>query len=321
MRQKDKPPAPLPPRENLFLHPIHYPDQAGFLKNIFDYMADSVFVKDDVGRWIFLNRECCQSMGYPREFLLGKTDFDLFDPAEASVFSQMDKEVLLTGKTLVNSEDYTSGTGEKVFITTKKSKYIDAEGNAYIVGVSRDITSQRKMEKKLKKTLEQMEEISLTDDLTRLYNRRGFISLAEVQMRLSDRHGVPLNLVFADLNNMKHINDQYGHLEGDCALKACAQILKQSFRKSDILGRLGGDEFVVLAISAAAENAQTLNMHILENLKKYNLSNNKPYSLSMAIGIVPYRPGADLSIYDLLQKADQAMYQEKVKLKPGSVPP
>jgi PleD family two-component response regulator len=106
---------------------------------------------------------------------------------------------------------------------------------------------------------EQIRSLSLVDELTGLYNRRGFLTLASQQLKLAHRLKKRMLLVFADLDGMKRINDTLGHQEGDKALIEIAKILKETFRESDIIARLGGDEFVVLTLekSVSSDDAIT----------------------------------------------------------------
>lgn len=289
-----------------------------FYFSILNSIADYIFVKDRLHRWVIVNDEFCKLIGYPREFLLGKTDTDLFPLQEAAIFWNMDEEVFRSGIENINTEEITSGSGQKMVVTTKKTLYTDGNNNQYIVGISRDVTAQKQMEKKFQKTMEKLEEISLIDDLTKLYNRRGFTTLAEQQMKLADRQGFPVSLLFVDLNNMKEINDLYGHPEGDIAIKNSAQILQASFRKSDIIGRIGGDEFVVLAVASGPEHLTTLREHIYSNTQKFNENTKKEYQISMAVGAVAYKPQENKNIFELMHDADKEMYLEKQNLKKAS---
>src|SRR3989338_8947318 len=97
-----------------------------------------------------------------------------------------------------------------------------------------------------KHTEEMLRELSITDELTNLYNRRGFLTLAADRLKLTRRSKTGLWMFFADVDGLKHINDTFGHQEGDRALTDVAQILKKIFRESDIIARLSGDEFIIL---------------------------------------------------------------------------
>ena len=286
-----------------------------FYQAIINAIGDPVFVKDPEHRCLLVNDECCRMLGRPRELLVGKDDAELFGVEQANALAAIDDAVLATGEADVSTVEYKAGSGEKIAMTTKKSRYLDPLGRAFIVGVSRDVTVQRRVERKLQRTLERLAEQSLTDELTRLYNRRGFITFAEQQLKLAERHGFVLCLLFADLNELKHINDHYGHPEGDEAIRIAARVIAQSLRKSDLVGRIGGDEFVILAAAANEADGAILREHIYRDLAASDATSGKPYRVRLAIGVAVYRPGGQADIHRLLHDADQAMYAEKARLK------
>src|SRR5262249_23002037 len=129
--------------------------------------------------------------------------------------------------------------------------------------------------------------LSLTDDLTGLYNRRGFTTLAEQQMKLARRTQRGLYLLFLDLDRFKQINDTFGHLEGDRALVQAAEVLRRTFRNSDIVARLGGDEFVVLAIDTQDDRSVLL-QRLQEQLQACNARSDRGYELSFSVGWARY---------------------------------
>ncbi len=115
---------------------------------------------------------------------------------------------------------------------------------------------------------------------------------------------------------MKRINDQFGHKEGDRALADTANILRKSFRESDVLGRLGGDEFAVLLTEPSElDIEQIICEHIQQNLRSHNEQNGRPYLLSVSVGIAHYNPANPCTLDDLLTMADKLMYREKGHLK------
>ena len=151
--------------------------------------------------------------------------------------------------------------------------------------------------------------LSLTDELTRLYNRRGFFLLGQQQLKLAQRNKIPTSLMFIDLDGLKQINDNLGHEFGDAAIVAAANIMQQTFRCSDILGRLGGDEFVVLIQGQESTNMimQRLEFHI----DQFNQSSSQPFKLGMSFGVVNYDPHQPVSLDHLITLADELMYQQK----------
>ncbi|MBI2916258.1 MAG: diguanylate cyclase response regulator [Elusimicrobia bacterium] len=162
------------------------------------------------------------------------------------------------------------------------------------------------------KLLSEVKALSLSDELTRLYNRRGFQILTEQQIKLSARRKKGACLIFADLDRLKAINDRFGHPEGDKALKDTARLLKSCFRKSDILARIGGDEFAALAIDSQIEDGPTFVSRIQNKFRSYNDMNQRPYKLSLSIGIAHYDPKNPTSLDKLLFRADKSMYQQKL---------
>jgi two-component system cell cycle response regulator len=151
--------------------------------------------------------------------------------------------------------------------------------------------------------------LSLTDELTGLYNRRRFFILTEQCLKVAVRTKKRPLLLFIDMDDLKWINDHYGHNEGDQALIGLADILKKTFRESDIIARIGGDEFVVL-LESTDENSETLLTRLHENVKDYNV-NRSQHTLSISLGTAQFDPEYPISIDELLYKADALMYTQK----------
>jgi diguanylate cyclase (GGDEF)-like protein len=152
--------------------------------------------------------------------------------------------------------------------------------------------------------------LALTDELTGLYNRRGFTVLAERQLKLARRSGRGLLLFFIDLDGLKRINDSLGHSQGDRALKYTAEALENSFRDSDVIARLGGDEFAVLAIEASDSSESAIRARLGECLETVNGRESR-YSISLSVGAVRFDPCNGTSLKELMLQADQAMYEVK----------
>ena len=174
----------------------------------------------------------------------------------------------------------------------------------YFVAVFDDITEQKRLN-------EQLHTMSFTDELTGLYNRRGFITLSEQQIKVADRAKKNMLLFFADLDKMKEINDTLGHQEGDKALTDIAAIFKEVFRESDIIGRIGGDEFAILAIDTTDETREVLVNRLHNILDDYNRPERRNYQLSLSIGIAHYNTETPLNFDELMAQADELMYEEK----------
>ena len=163
--------------------------------------------------------------------------------------------------------------------------------------------------------IRQLKSISITDELTGLYNRRGFLMLARKQLELAARMNKTMWLLFMDVDNMKWINDNLGHNEGDNALRNTANILQQTFRESDILARIGGDEFAVIAFEESKTGADSMTSRISTDMANFNSKENRAYQLSVSIGAVSCDTSPDCDISMLLSMADKLMYEQKMTRK------
>ncbi|MFH1081499.1 MAG: diguanylate cyclase [Pseudomonadota bacterium] len=173
-----------------------------------------------------------------------------------------------------------------------------------IVAIYDDVTKRKKME-------DEIRALSFTDQLTGLFNRRGFLALAEQQLKIADRTKKDLLLFYLDLDRMKWINDNLGHKEGDDALIEVATVLKETFRSSDIIARIGGDEFAVLAVDMTEGNTGIYMARLQERIDMRNDRENRTYRLSVSAGCSCYRPEDPRSIDELMVTADKRMYGEK----------
>jgi diguanylate cyclase (GGDEF)-like protein/PAS domain S-box-containing protein len=269
----------------------------------FDAMPDMVAVIDNQHVIRRANKALASKLSSGWNELIGKYCYRTICGSEKKLSDCSGSMAVLTGKE----------TTEERYVEKLKGHYLISctpilafDGSTYgFVEVWRDISQQKETEKKLY-------EAANTDILTGLYNRRGFIALAEHQLRVADREKKNLILVYLDLDNMKRINDQFGHKEGDRALADTANILRKSFRESDVLGRLGGDEFAILLTKPSeGDIEQIICDHIQQNLKSHNEQNGRPYLLSVSVGIAYYNPVNPRTLDDLLTTADKMMYREK----------
>lgn len=154
-------------------------------------------------------------------------------------------------------------------------------------------------------------ELTFTDDLTHIYNRRGFLTLLEQQAELSKRLGRGFFLFFADLDKFKEINDTFGHPEGDKALAQTAAILKKALRASDIIARFGGDEFAIMAVAASPYDKEKILENIEKTFQEVNAASTFPYDLFLSVGGVYFDIAENPSLDELICRADAALYEVK----------
>jgi diguanylate cyclase (GGDEF)-like protein/PAS domain S-box-containing protein len=270
--------------------------QAAAMKASMDGMA----IIDHHGACIYLNDAYAKIFGYANpERLIGATwEMFYFDEELARLKEQIMPAVWRDG----------SWRGEAMGLKVNGSTIpleisISSVDGGGLVQVVRDITERKKLEETLRNS-------SLKDDLTGLFNRRGLLKQAAPYFDFARRQKEKLLLLFIDLDGMKRINDEFGHNEGDNALINTAAILNRSFRGADIIARLGGDEFTVLVtdLNASKEEAIT---RLNDNLKAYNATENRGHKLAFSIGVATLEPERMTCFEELLEQADQAMYEQK----------
>ena len=191
--------------------------------------------------------------------------------------------------------------------------------------LARLIELHRVLERKLYETMADLEAynrkldtLSQTDDLTGLYNRRGFLNLAQQGMYLARRMNKGGLIVFADMDGLKAINDSWGHEEGDEAIRTMAHLLTKAFRNNDLLARLGGDEFVAFTVDATLPILETLKLRLQELLDEFNAASGKPYQLSITLGAVAFHHSQNATVQNLLEQADALLYEQKRNKKSHS---
>ena len=296
-----------------------------FLHGVIDTIPDPIFVKDTNHRWIVLNQAYCQFVGYSRDALIEKSEYDVFPKMEAERFWQHDEQILIHNLAEECEEEFTDAAGNTHLIATKRSLHKDAAGNVFLVGVIRDITERKLMEVELKRVAAELErsnaELKLSQDrfrhqayhdaLTGLPNRKLFSERLSQAIEWADSNDRMVALLFLDLDGFKQINDTLGHDIGDLLLKGVAKRLTGSLRGSDTVARIGGDEFtIVLLAIPSVEVAARVARKILAMITPAFEIEGHTLCVTTSIGIGLYPLHAD-RMEDLLKKADSAMYRAK----------
>lgn len=178
------------------------------------------------------------------------------------------------------------------------------ESERCIYAVARDVTQEHKLKETLKK-------MAFTDALTGLYNRRSFFIVGERMLKIANRKKMGFLLMMADLDDMKSINDEFGHTEGDSALIATAEIFRKRFRDSDVVARIGGDEFIAGLLINGADHSRTIQSAVEKSVENYNYKKSSPYKLSLSMGFAYAHSGLEVSLKELIGRADKAMYEVK----------
>ena len=272
-------------------------------RTIFRSAMDGFWRVNREGRLLEVNEAYCRMSGYSARELLGLFIPDLEASGSADGLTAHIQKVLREGEDRFESQHLRKDGS--IFDIELSVQPCPSDRGQFIVFL-RDITDRKKAEETLKT-------LSLKDELTGLYNRRGFFILAEQGLKTAQRMGREMLLIFGDLDNMKGINDTFGHKEGDQALMDTGQILRETFRESDIIARIGGDEFVILAMKGPETSAEKLISRLEQVLKAHHLQTKGSYTLSLSLGIAYYDPNNPCSIEVLLTQADKLMYENKSK--------
>ena len=281
-------------------------------RNLVEGGQGFLFTHDQSGKILTINPAVAYSLGYEVDEIVGR-NLREFTPKEKSD----DLDVYFKKVWLDKSADgvipVLTRDGQEHFWKYQNVKLTETVENPFILGYAQDVTD-------LKFTEKQLENLTLADDLTGLYNRRGFLMLAERQLRIahSDQRKKNVFLVFADMDGLKEINDTFGHDQGSLAIMKMSEILAGNFRGSDVIARLGGDEFVVLVVDERDETQELVVNRLQQKIKSYNALKNHEFDLSLSVGITPVLLQNPLSLELLLRRADQAMYQQK-RIKKGLI--
>jgi diguanylate cyclase (GGDEF)-like protein len=262
-------------------------DHEEFFRLIVEHSADAIIVVDRKGLVRFLNPAAEHLFGRTSEQMVGKSfgfPMAFGMPLELNILRP----------------------GQESRVAEMRVAEIAQQNETLYMANLRDITE-------LVRLREELRTMALIDDLTGLNNRRGFSTLGQQQLKLSNRAKRGMFLLFSDLDNLKWINDTFGHHEGDQALIETATIHRETFRQSDIIARVGGDEFAVLAIEAYQDSGDILAARLQERLKTHNAQRNRRYKLSISVGLDYYDPTCPCSIDELLDRADRSMYEQKQK--------
>ena len=208
----------------------------------------------------------------------------------------------------------------ETWVSTTKVPLRDRAGRIVgLFGSSRDITERKLTELRLAEQAAQLaeqsaelERLTLADDLTGLYNRRGLTAFGEQALYRSRRDGTAVALLFLDLDGLKKINDTFGHGAGDDALRALAEIIGSTTRESDIAARIGGDEFCILLFDDAGASVDHVTKRIRDAAGAARETYSLPTALSISIGTLRIDARTPGSIDELLAEADKSMYSEKI---------
>jgi len=285
--------------------------KTALLEAVLQSMEDAVIAADERGRLLVFNEAASEMFGggFSAKRSSGGSGIYSADqltpcPArELPLLSAMLGDTVRGHELFVRGSEFPSGSWHSVNATPLRLNDGSLGGG---VMVSRNVTRLKLMEKELRK-------LSDTDPLTGTYNRRGFVSKAQQQLKRLQGEGRRSELLFVDLNGMKTINDSLGHAEGDQAIVDVTSVLKGCFTERDIVGRLGGDEFAILVVDE--RDARSVAEDLYSTVETFNSAQSRRYRLSISVGSCTYDPASPMPIDLMLERADQDMYRDKQRRK------
>ena len=275
-------------------------------ENLVAHLADGVYFANPQGLVTYANQGLAHLLGHERASdVMGKSLYDFLDAGYANKIREFylhdSPEKLGASRFEVQ---LLRCDGSVVWAEVRPTLKIPHTCPKGSFGVVRDITEFKRLE-------ERLQNLAVTDDLTGLYNRRGFRLMAEQELRHAQRLNAETMLLSIDVDDFKKINDSFGHDEGDKVLKLVAATLNESFRITDIITRWGGDEFIVLALDAPSGFVPLLSDRFQQNLTKNALKEQLRYPLSVTVGIDSTNIFEDSTLNTLILGADRNMYQKK----------
>jgi len=273
-------------------------ERKDFLESVIESCIDGITVLDREGKLIFAGKGTEDMLGYCRQGMQGVHISEYYIGGEEEARKIMG--ALLKHGKLSNYETVIlAADGQAVPISLSASLLVDDKGKVTgSLGVFKDITDRKQLEKELEK-------LSITDNLTGLYNQRHFYNELKREIERAIRHARPLSLLLLDVDNFKHYNDTYGHLEGDAVLQKVGEVIACNIRKGLDSGyRYGGDEFIIILPEAEEDQSIFVAERIRSAFKDFEMGNT-----TLSIGHVAYRREYDIKTF--IRHADEAMYASK----------
>ncbi len=276
------------------------------LDTVINNVEAYIYMKDASCRFLFINEKTAQLFGTTAQNAVGKRSRDILPEDIADNFDIMDEEIISSGEKIEGEETITDDDGcVKYYWSTKVPIKDDLGRVISFIGFSTDIT-------KLGEQRRALEERASTDELTKLANRRYFMSTAASELAQAKRQKQPLSLMIIDADYFKDINDNFGHHMGDMALSKLANTFLACVRKHDLVARIGGEEFSILLPDASLKMALKVAEKLRKNVEDTNMEDEKgqPIALTVSIGVTTMGSDED-SLDKALIRADEALYLAK----------
>ena len=281
---------------------------------MYDYSPDGALFTSPDGRVFAANPAACKILGRGEEEIcrLGRQGLmDHDDDRWRGLLAERERTGRVRGVARM-----IRGDGGKIEVEMSARIFRDAHGQERACTIINDVTERIRMECELVELSERLRALTVTDELTGLHNRRGFVTVARQVLEIASRQGTRVAILFVDIDNMKVINDRYGHDSGDEAIRAVAEALRDELRSADSVARIGGDEFAALALNLGDAELGSVEQRIRGRLQRVQVDAGVGVAVSVGWSVHPAE--ARLTIEQLLADADQAMYHEKTVKRSAS---
>lgn len=287
-------------------------DEIALWSLLFEQSRDGLVVLDQNGKVYMANKQFADMLGYSMEEAHQLCVWDWDFQYSRKQIQEMLRTVDEKGAHFETLHRRKDGSIINVELSNNGSFY---KGQKLIFCICRDVTERNRIEDALRESEARYQELSIIDDLTRLYNSRHFYDQLKTEIDRADRYGQPLTLMLLDLDNFKQFNDTYGHIEGDLVLLRLGQVIRRCLRKTDTAYRYGGEEFVVLMPVTTCEKGVVTAERIQAKLRKEDFSPlpDEKIHVTVSIGVAEYEHEKDLKTF--VSKVDKLMYQAKKKGK------
>lgn len=260
-----------------------------------------------------VNESAAHALGYQPDEIIGKSLANFIVSAEPSRFEDY---LARMGQTPTENGTFNVQTksGKRRIWQYRNRLFEKKDAPPVVIGYAQDITD-------LKQIQEELHSLTMTDELTTLYNRRGFFTLAAQSLLYARRNSKKCLVIYADLDGLKKINDRFGHETGSQMIVDVSDILKSALRDSDIIARLGGDEFAILAQDVSDVAGEIIERRFQRLIEEFNQKKSCQYSLSVSFGFADFDPKSQTTIEELVSEADRLMYLQKQSKKKASKKP
>lgn len=275
-------------------------------RQLVEYSHGLICTHDLNGSMLSVNPAAARNLGYAPAEIVGRPLGDFLEPSARHLVNGYLKRLATIGHD-DSVFPVISKSGEKR-IWQYSSVIHENGGESYVIGYAQDVTELMRARDELKRRI-------VTDNLTGLYNRRGFFTLAEHALKTAKREGKSGLIICADVDGLKLINESLGRQAGSQLLEDMARVLRKVFRESDVVARIGSSEFAILAPENDPSKTSAVLGRLQEQIDAFNRGSARPYKMSVTAGVACYTPDDPRTVQDLVREADENIHSHKRNLQ------